>query len=279
MTTAAVIGVGAMGTAFVERFHQAGVETVVYDVSQSAIDRAVALGSRAASSPAEAAKQADVVDVMVLNDEQVIEVVLGANGVLEGLAAGKVLLLHSTIHPRTTLTVAESTAKRGVELADACITGRPPIVRAGNATCILGAPDNLVERITPHLLHLAKQVRHMGPLGAGNASKIVKNMITGSERLVIAEGLRIAEAAGVPYPKILELLRTAWHESVVEHWKDVFDANGASTDPVPSEVLFGKDIPLAEELAVGYGVDVPIVRELAAAGRRLQEAARARRVR
>ncbi|MFI5265876.1 MAG: NAD(P)-dependent oxidoreductase [Chloroflexota bacterium] len=270
MTTAAVIGVGAMGSAFVERFHQAGLQTVVYDVSQTAVDRAVALGSRAASSSAEAAKLADIVDVMVLNDEQVLEAVLGAGGVLEGMEAGKVLLLHSTIHPRTTLKVAETTAKRDIELADACITGRPPIVRAGNATCILGAPDRLVERITPHLRHLAKHVLHMGPLGRGNASKIVKNMITGSERLVIAEGLRIAEATGVPYTKILELLQTAWHESVVEHWRDVFDPSGASPAPVPSDVLFGKDIPLAEELAGDYHVDVPIVRELAAAGRRLQ---------
>jgi 3-hydroxyisobutyrate dehydrogenase len=270
MTTAAVIGVGAMGSAFVERFHQAGVQTVVYDVSPAAVDRAVAQGSRAASSPAEAARLADVVDVMVLNDAQVLEVVLGADGVLEGLTAGKVLLLHSTIHPRTTLKVAEAAAKLDVEVADACITGRPPIVRAGNATCILGSPDHLLERITPHLRHLAKHVLHMGPLGCGNASKIVKNMITGSERLVIAEGLRIGEAAGVPYTKILELLHTAWHESVVEHWQEVFDPSGASPAPVPSEVLFGKDIPLAEELAGDYGVDVPIVRELAAAGRRLR---------
>ena len=259
-----------MGSAFVERFRQAGLETIVYDVSQAAVDRAVALGSRSAASPADAARQADIVDVMVLNDQQVLETVLGSGGVLEGLAGGKVLLLHSTIHPRTTLTVAEAALPRGIELADACITGRPPIVRAGNATCILGAPDHLVERITPHLLHLAKHVKHMGPLGAGNASKIVKNMVTGSERLIVAEGLRIAEAAGVPYVKILDLLRTAWHESVVQHWEDAFDASGI---PVRSNVLFGKDLPLAEELAADYRVDVPITRQLAAAGRRLQERA------
>jgi 3-hydroxyisobutyrate dehydrogenase-like beta-hydroxyacid dehydrogenase len=267
MTTAAVIGVGAMGSAFVERFHAAGLQTVVYDVAPAAVERAVAAGSRAAASPAEAARLADIVDVMVLNDQQVLDVVLGPAGVLEGIEPGKPLLLHSTIHPRTTLKVAEAALPRGIELADACITGRPPVVRAGNATCILGAPDDLVPRIEPHLLHLAKQVHHMGPLGCGNSSKIVKNMITGSERLVIAEGLRIAEAAGVSYDKILNLLRAAWRESVIEHWEDAFDAQGV---PVPSAVLFGKDLPLAEELAGDHGVDVPIVRELAAAGRRLQ---------
>ena len=242
-------------------------QTVVYDVSPAAVDRAVAAGSKAAASPAEAAQLADIVDVMVLNDRQVLDAVLGKSGVLEGLERGKVLLLHSTIHPRTTHAVAKEAVPRGIELADACITGRPPIVRAGNATCILGAPDELVERIRPHLQHLAKHVMHMGPLGCGNASKIVKNMITGSERLIIAEGLRIAEASGVSYDKILNLMRTAWRQSVIEHWEEAFDSKGA---PVPSEVLFGKDIPLAEELAGDYGVDVPIVRELAAAGRRLQ---------
>ena len=69
MTTAAVIGVGAMGSAFVERFHAAGLQTVVYDVAPAAVERAVAAGSRAAASPAEAARLADIVDVMVLNDQ------------------------------------------------------------------------------------------------------------------------------------------------------------------------------------------------------------------
>jgi 3-hydroxyisobutyrate dehydrogenase len=270
MTTAAVIGVGAMGSAFVERFHKGGVKTVVYDVSQPAVDAAVAQGARAAASPAEAAREADFVDVMVLDDAQVLASVLGPGGALEGMRQDAILLLHSTIHPRTTRAVADAALPRGIQVADACITGRPHIVRAGNAVCILGAPDELLERIRPHLLHLAKEIHHMGPIGAGNASKIVKNMITGSERLVIAEGLRIAQAAGVPYPRILELLRAAEHEAVADNWQQVFDPNGGSPDPVPSHVLFGKDMPLAEELAADYGVDAPIVRELAAAGRKLQ---------
>lgn len=270
MNPVGIVGVGAMGSAFVERFQHAGLQTIVFDVAPAALDRAVSQGARPASSPAEVARQSEIVGVMVMNDEQVLDSVCGKDGVLEGMSTGQILLLHSTIHPRTTLKVGESAAERGVQVADACITGRPPVVRAGRAVCILGAPDELVPKIEPHLLHLAKVVMHMGPLGCGNSAKIVKNMITASERLVIGEGLRVAEAAGIPYIKMLELLHAAEHEPVAENWQQAFDPSGASPEPVGSAVLFGKDVPLAEELARELGVDTPIVRELAAAGRRLK---------
>jgi 3-hydroxyisobutyrate dehydrogenase len=265
-----ILGVGAMGSAFVERFQAAGAQTIVYDVSQAAVDRAVSLGAQAASSPAELAQRSAIVGVMVMNDEQALDCVCGKDGVLEGLAPGKILLLHSTIHPRTTHKVADAASKRNVQVADACITGRPPVVRAGKAVCILGAPDELVPKIEPHLLHIAKVVKHMGPLGSGNAAKIVKNMITASERLVIGEGLRLAEAAGIHYLKMLDLMASAEHEPVIDNWQHAFDASGASSQPLGSAVLFGKDVPLAEELAGDLGVDAPIIRELAAAGRALK---------
>jgi 3-hydroxyisobutyrate dehydrogenase-like beta-hydroxyacid dehydrogenase len=269
MNPVGIVGVGAMGSAFVERFHKAGLQTVVYDVSQAAMDAAVAQGAQAANSPADVARKSEITGVMVLNDEQVLDSVLGKDGVLEGMSPDKILLLHSTIHPRTTRKVAEFAREHGVQVADACITGRPWVVRAGDAVCILGAPDELVPTIEPHLRHLAKVVFHMGPVGCGNSAKIVKNMITASERLVIGEGLRVAEAAGISYVKLLELMRAAEHEPVVEKWEESFDPSGASSTPVGSQVLFEKDVPLAEELAKDLGVEAPIIRELAAAGRKL----------
>ncbi|HLG72721.1 MAG TPA: NAD(P)-dependent oxidoreductase [Chloroflexota bacterium] len=266
---AGVIGVGAMGSMFVERFHKAGLETVVYDVSPAAVERCVAMGSTAAPSPAAVAEVADVVDVMVLNEQQVLDAVLGEGGVLQGMTAGKLLLLHSTVHPRVTRQVAEAAGPRGVRVADGCVTGRPWVVQAGQAVGIVGCDDDLFPRVEAHMRHFCKDVFHMGGIGAGNAAKAVKNFITAAERLVIWEGLRVAEAEGVSYTKLLNLMRAAVHESVVDKWEETFDPSGVSPKPVGAYVLFEKDVPLAEELAADHNLDVPLLHELVAAGKRL----------
>src|SRR5262245_11831446 len=106
MDTTGVVGVGAMGSVIVERLVEAGRQVAAYDVSAAALERAVALGAQPCASPADVGRAADVVGVMVRTDAQMLDCVLGDDGVLDGLAEGKVLLLHSTIHPSTTRQIA-----------------------------------------------------------------------------------------------------------------------------------------------------------------------------
>src|SRR4051794_23645278 len=117
MNTVGIIGIGAMGSVIVERFAAAGLRTFVYDVSAPALERAVALGAEPCASPAEVGRAAEVVDVMVRTDQQMLDAVLGEGGVLEGLSSGKALLLHSTIDPRTTRTIAAEARAKGVDVA------------------------------------------------------------------------------------------------------------------------------------------------------------------
>src|SRR5437588_568190 len=81
--------------------------------------------------------------------------------------------------------VAEAARPRGVEVVDACMVGVPRVVRAGNLSFVVGGPPELFERARPHLLCMGKQALHVGPLGAGNAAKLIKNLVTGAEALVI----------------------------------------------------------------------------------------------
>jgi 3-hydroxyisobutyrate dehydrogenase len=264
-----VIGAGAMGSALIERFHLAGAKTLVYDVSPEAMERAKALGSAAGESAAAVAEAADIVDVVVRTDDEVLAATCGPKGALEGMPADKILLLHSTIHPRTTRTVAEAAQVRGVQVADACMVGVPAVVRAGGLTFLLGGSDELVERVTPHLLRAAKQVLHMGTLGSGNTAKIIKNLLTASERLIVHEALRIGEAAGIPYLKALDMFQKTKSPHVIERWEGVFDPSGANSMPAAGTNLYDKDLPLAGKLAHDLGVDVPITDEMVTAGRRL----------
>jgi 3-hydroxyisobutyrate dehydrogenase-like beta-hydroxyacid dehydrogenase len=193
----AVVGVGAMGSVMVERFLAARLRTVVYDVSEVAVQRALALGAVAAGSPAEAAAQAECCSVMVRTDDQMLASVLGPDGALAALRPGSGLLLHSTVSPRTTRQIGEAARPRGVDVLDACIAGVPAVLRAGNAVCLAGGDPAVVERLSPHLLLLVSRVLHMGPLGCGNVAKIVRNLVNLTDQLVLHDGLRLTEAAGI----------------------------------------------------------------------------------
>jgi 3-hydroxyisobutyrate dehydrogenase len=262
METAGVVGVGAMGTVIVERHRGAGLRVLAYDVSDAAMARAATLGAELYPSPAAVAREADVVGVMVRNDDQMLDAVLGKESVLEGLAAGKVLLLHSTIHPAVTRQIAAAARAQGVDVLDACISARPDAFRAGQAACIVGGEPAVVERVRPHLEQLG-QIYHIGPLGAGNVAKIVHNLVVVSQRMILHEALQIAAAAGIPYTQELALLRRL---------PPALDAPDDTLNPrtwVPTghgSNLFEQILPPAARLAAELELDLPITRLLASEG-------------
>ena len=262
MNTAGVVGVGAMGTVIVERHRGAGLRVMAYDVSEAAMDRAAALGAEPCPSPAAVGNTADVVGVMVRTDEEMLDAVLGSGGVLEGLSAGKVLLLHSTIHPSVTRQIAAAAQAKGVDVLDACISARPDEFRAGKAACIVGGDPSVVERVRPHLEQLGT-IYYMGPLGAGNVAKIVHNLVVVSQRMILHEALQIAEAAGISYAHELELLRRmppvlAGPDEPLNPWTWVPTGHGGN--------LFEQILPPAHRLADELGLDLPITRLLASEG-------------
>jgi 3-hydroxyisobutyrate dehydrogenase-like beta-hydroxyacid dehydrogenase len=250
-----------MGSVFVERFRAAGLRTVVYDVSAAAVERAVALGAESCASPEEVGATADVVDVMVRTDQQMLDCVLGDRGILQGLTPGKVLLLHSTVHPRTTRAIAVAASPRGVDVADACIGGIPEVLRAGDADILVGAAPEVLERVRPHLLRLGKEVFHMGPVGCGNVAKLMKNLVGVSERLIIGEALEIGEAAGIPYTQGLALLR---HQPLaLDRPDETFDPRDAAPAQGGHRNLFEQILPPIHRLADELELDVPLTRLLA----------------
>lgn len=269
MEKVGIVGVGAMGSALLERLKLAGVQATVYDSYEPALDAARSMEAKIASSAAAVARESTIIDVVVRTDQDVLDCMTGKNGILEGAEAGTLVLLHSTILPETTLKVAKAAIQRGVHIIDACMLGVPRVVREGNLNWVVGGPGEFVERARPHLLKMGKQIFYMGPLGAGNVAKLIKNLVTGSETLIVHEAIRIGEAAGIPYREALEMMRQTSRESVLDRWQERFDPSGASSTPRAGKNIFDKDIPLAAELARKYGLNLPITDHLAAAGQRL----------
>jgi 3-hydroxyisobutyrate dehydrogenase len=265
-----MIGTGAMGLALLERLKLAGEKNVVcYDADAAALKSATALGYHAATGAADAARQATLIDIVVRTDQDMLDCTLGLHGVLATAQPGTLLLLHSSILPDTVKKVAAAAQAKGVRAVDACMTGVPDTVRAGNLSFVVGGADEDVERAKPHLLKMSKEVFHMGPIGTGAVGKLIKNMLGGAEVLVVDEAIRIGMAGGIPYPKALEMMRRIGHESVLNRWQRTFDPTGSDPLPRSGRNVLNKDIPLVAELARRLGADTPITQELAAAADRV----------
>jgi 3-hydroxyisobutyrate dehydrogenase-like beta-hydroxyacid dehydrogenase len=263
------VGTGAMGSALLSRLKLANVTALAFDIAPAALEAARKEGAETASSAKAVAQASTIVDVVVRTDQEVLQCMLGNDGVLEGAAPGSLVLLHSTIRPATTKKVAEAAADKRVNVIDACMTAIPSVVRQGGLTFLVGGQKAFFERAKPHLLNMAKDAVHMGPLGCGNVTKLFKNMVTASEALIVYEALQIAKAGGVSYKAALDLMQKTKSQHILERWDTRYDLSGGELKFNPGTNLYDKDLPLAAEVGKSLGADIPVVEALAKLGIKL----------
>lgn len=263
------VGTGAMGSALLSRLKLANVQALAFDIAPKAMDAARAEGAETAPSAKAVAQNATIIDVVVRTDQEVLECMLGNDGVLEGAAPGALVLLHSTIRPTTTKKVAELAADKRVNVIDACMTAVPSVVRQGGLTFLVGGQKAFFQRAKPHLLNMAKDAVHMGPLGCGNVTKLFKNMVTASEALIVYEALQIAKAGGVDYKAALDLMQKTKSQHILDRWDTRYDFAGGELRFNPGTNLYDKDLPLAAEVGKSLGADIPIVDAMAKLGIKL----------
>ena len=263
------VGTGAMGSALLSRLKLAGGSAIAFDIAPAALEAARKEGAETVSSAKAVAQNATIIDVVVRTDQDVLQCMLGNDGVLEGAAPGSLVLLHSTIRPATTKKVAELAADKRVNVIDACMTAIPSVVRQGGLTFLVGGQKAFFERAKPHLLNMAKDAVHMGPLGCGNVTKLFKNMLTASEALVVYEALQIAKAGGVSYKAALDLMQKTKSQHILDRWDMRYDLSGGALKFNPGTNLYDKDLPLAAEVGKSLGADIPVVEALAKLGIKL----------
>ncbi len=229
-----------MGSALLSRLKLANVSALAFDIAPAGQEAARAEGAQVLSSAKEVAQACTIVDVVVRTDQDVIDCMLGANGVVEGAAPGTLVLLHSTIRPTTTKKVALSAAEKRVNVIDACMTAVPSVVRQGGLTFLVGGQKAFFERAKPHLMSMAKDAVYMGPLGCGNVTKLFKNMVTASEALVVYEALQIAKAGGIGYKAALELMKKTKSANILDRWETRFQLSGNEMTFNPGTNLYDK---------------------------------------
>ncbi|MGO1793056.1 MAG: NAD(P)-dependent oxidoreductase [Oceanisphaera sp.] len=203
----AFIGLGVMGFPMAGHLQQAGHQVCVYNRSAAkAKDWAERHGGTYAATPAEAAKDADMVMVCVGNDDDVRSVVYGEQGVLAGIKAGALLVDHTTTSAMLSEELAAAAEKQSVRFIDAPVSGGQLGAENGALTIMVGGAEADVADATPVLSAYGKKVTRLGPVGAGQRCKMVNQICVIGAVQGIAEGLMIAQKSGLDIPTLIDVL-------------------------------------------------------------------------
>jgi 3-hydroxyisobutyrate dehydrogenase len=262
MTKIAFIGLGHMGGGMAPNLVKAGYEVRAFDLVPEAVQHAIEGGCVAASSTAEAVKDADVVITMLPAAKHVRAVF--QNDVARNARPGTLLIDCSTIDVASAREVGEGLHQLGFDFVDAPVSGGIAAAAGGTLTFMVGGSGEQFERARPFLEPMAKAVIHAGQLGAGQAAKICNNMILGATMVATCEAFALAQKLGLDLQTFFDISSKASGQS----W------SMTSYCPVPgvgpetpadhdyeggfAAALMLKDLKLAADAAQSVGAYTPM---------------------
>jgi 2-hydroxy-3-oxopropionate reductase len=206
VTTIAFIGLGIMGAPMAGHLIDAGHDVVGYNRSRPAVDKLVERGGRAASSVADAVRDAEVVITMVPDSPDVEQVALGDEGVYAAAKPGTLHIDCSTIRPDVARALAAAGNDRGIRVVDAPVSGGEAGAKEGTLSIMVGGAVEDVEAARPYLDVVGGTVVHVGPAGAGQTVKAANQLIVAGNIQLLAEALVFLEAHGVDTEAATEVL-------------------------------------------------------------------------
>jgi 3-hydroxyisobutyrate dehydrogenase-like beta-hydroxyacid dehydrogenase len=202
----AVIGLGTMGAPMARHLIEAGHQVTVHNRSREREEPLAAIGAARAATPAEAAKGADAVLTCVSDTPDLEHVLLGPDGVADGLASGGLVVDCSTVSPSATADMAARLGERGIGMVDAPVSGGSEGAEKGTLTIFCGGADSDIARAGEILNAFGSRITHLGPSGAGQMAKAVNQVMIAGTYASVGEGVALAQAAGLPIPELLEAL-------------------------------------------------------------------------
>lgn len=258
-TRVGFIGVGHMGKHMAASLMRNGFDVVICDRRPEARQEEVLTGAAWANTPADAARGADAVVTSLPGPVQVDQVVLGENGVLEGIEPGAVYIDMSTSAPASIRAIAERAAVAGVEVVDAPVAGGMRGARKGTLTIMAGGTEAGFAAALPVLHGMGEQIIHVGAVGAGHVAKLVNNMMTIVNGLTAMEAMVVGVKAGVDPEKLIEVARAGTGDSYSLNLFPFVIFKG-NFDPAKFALsLAAKDLRLAVEYADELGVPMSVV--------------------
>lgn len=256
MLTVGYIGLGLMGKSMARNILKAGFPLVIYNRSRGAMEELAAEGARLADSPADVARQVDVVFTNVPDSPDVEQVVLGPRGIIEGAHAGLIYVDNSTIKPATARMLAERLAEKDVQALDAPVSGGDIGARNGTLTIMVGGPAGALETVLPVLQAMGKSITHIGDAGAGQIAKAANQIMVAAQMVAMGELLVFAQKSGADPRKVVEAIKGGAAQCWTLDVKPprIFAGNRA---PGFKAHLQAKDLNIVLETARQYGVPLP----------------------
>jgi 3-hydroxyisobutyrate dehydrogenase-like beta-hydroxyacid dehydrogenase len=240
---------------------RAGFELVVFDVRPEACLELASAGAVIATGPTELGARCDVVMVNVVNDQQVCDVLLGPDGVMAAARAGAVVVVHSTIHPRTCRRLADEAGRHGLGYLDAAFSGGAAAAQAGTLTLMVGGDAGDLERSSAVLAAVSGRVFHVGGPGMGEVAKLTNNALLSVVLQATSEALGLSRRSGIDDDLMLAILcESAGASWVTRNWNAIAETTRTYPGGVKGMAdLIHKDVTLALDVAYEVRARLPTV--------------------
>jgi 3-hydroxyisobutyrate dehydrogenase len=253
----AFIGMGTMGRPMALNIMKAGHEVVVHNRTRDRELPVAEAGAGRAASPMEAAAAAEIVITCVSDTPDVEAVILGEAGVIEGAAGGAVVVDMSTISPAATRRMAEALSEKGVHMLDAPVSGGSEGAEKGTLSIMIGGETEAVETARPVLEAMGTTLTHVGPVGAGQITKAINQIVVAGTYWSVAEGLGLGLKAGLDMEKVVQAVGGGAAGSWA--WTHRSENMIRNAYPLGFRVrLHRKDLVIALEVARELGVTLPM---------------------
>ena len=264
-TKTAFLGLGVMGRPMAAHLARAGYDVTLYNrTTNRAQELQARLGSEGfdvalEATPAQAAKEADIVITCVGNNADLEQVLAGEDGALHAMTAGSLLLDHTTVSPDMARSVAQRCEALGIDALDAPVSGGQAGAESGALAIMCGGNDAAFARAEPVMQAYGKRIVHVGDAGAGQTAKMANQMCIAGVLAGLSEAIRLTQASGVDPDKVLQAISGGAAQSwqMENRWQtmvaDEFDF-GFAVD------WMRKDLAYALEEADRLGLDSPVTR-------------------
>lgn len=248
------VGVGLMGRGMARNLIRGGYDVRVYNRTRGKAEEVTQIGGRVVDTPAEAARDADVIVTMLADPAAVIAVMEGSEGILQAIRPGSIVIDSSTISPPKTLQVHAWLKERGAGMIDAPVFGSKNEAERGELGFIVGADPKTFERVEDILACMGKTF-YIGGNGMGSYAKLVVNMIIAINLEAMNEGMVLARKAGIDPDVMMQVIQTSRARSSIAEMKgpQVLKRDFSPFFPLR---LMDKDLGLVME--TGRSLNVPL---------------------
>jgi 3-hydroxyisobutyrate dehydrogenase-like beta-hydroxyacid dehydrogenase len=254
--TLGFIGIGYMGRPIAQRLLQSGFKLTAYNRHRSKAEELIPYGGSVAESIAELASHCNVVLSCLPNDEAVLNVYRGPDGIFANAHRGSLVIEMSTVYPKTSEELSRLGAERGVDVLDVTISGSTPAAEQGALTLFGGGDSGCFAAADSIFRVIARKYFYLGPSGSGATMKLVVNTLLGIGMQAIAEAVELGEKAGLDRSRLLEVLSQTAVVAPAHLGKLQRAMTGDYSPQFPLR-LMNKDFGLILNLAAEVGAQMP----------------------